>query len=91
MPKYLIEASHEPTYQACVRVLKAFEQAGAHYLLRADWGCKAGVHSAWIIVEAENEHDARLVVPPVVRSSARVVQLNKYTPEEVKNFHEEDV
>ena len=48
------------------------------YLYHFDWGCKAGVHSGWAIIEAENEADARLAVPAMVRRNARVVQLNKF-------------
>ncbi len=46
MHKYLIEDSHEPSHVDCVRALDAFLQAGAHYLTNAEWGCRAGVHTA---------------------------------------------
>jgi hypothetical protein len=67
--------------------LNAFAQAGAHYLLRADWGCKQGVHKAWIVVEAENDADARMVVPPIFRGEALVVKLNEFTTEEIRAMH----
>lgn len=30
-----------------------------------------GVHTGWAIIEAENEAEARLAVPPLVRGQAR--------------------
>ena len=89
MPKYLIEDSHGPSHIECVEALDAFLQAGAHYLTNAEWGCRVGVHTAWIIVEAENDAEARLMVPPVIRRSARLVKLNRFTPEEIREMGKE--
>ncbi len=89
MHKYLIEDSHEPSHVDCVRALDAFLQAGAHYLTNAEWGCRAGVHTAWIIVEAENDAEARLMVPPVIRKSAKLVRVNRFTPEEIREMRKE--
>ncbi len=85
MPRYMIESSHDPGL--CQRVQAAFLQAGVHYLTRADLGCKGGRHTAWIIVEAKSDTDARLMVPPIIRTSAVLAKLNKFTPEEVRAFH----
>jgi hypothetical protein len=84
----MIQASHDPAPAACLRMLNAFLQAGAHYLTHAEWGCMAGEHTAWIIIEAENDAMARLMVPPVVRSTARLVKLNTFTPEQIKAMHQ---
>ena len=46
--------------------------------VRFDWGCMNGVHTGWAIIEAENEAQAHLAVPPLVRGQARVVRLNKF-------------
>lgn len=48
------------------------------YLHHFDWGCESGVHSGWAIIEAENETEARLAVPSLVRRKARVVKLTKF-------------
>jgi hypothetical protein len=68
-------------------MLDAFMQAGSHYLTNADWGCKAGDHRSWLQVEADDDAQARLMVPPVIRHSARLVKLNKFTPEQIKEMH----
>ena len=48
------------------------------YLHHYDWGCEGGVHSGWAIIEAENEDDARLTVPSLVRRKARVIKVVKF-------------
>ncbi len=87
MPQYMIESSHDANL--CQRVQAAFLQAGAHYLTKADWGCKGGIHKAWITVEAISDTDARLMIPPIIRTSALLAELNKFTPEEVRVFHQD--
>jgi hypothetical protein len=87
MPRYMIEASHDPQPKACARLLNSLLQGGAHILSNVDFGCEEGVHTAWIIVEAENDHYARLMVPPVIRDTALLVKLNKYTPDQIKEMH----
>ncbi len=81
--RFLIESPHEPG--DCARLLQLVRAAG--YLHNFDWGCKAGVHCGWAIVEADSESHALLAVPPLVRSRARIVRLNKFTPEEVDPLH----
>ena len=70
-------------------MLNSLVQGGAHVLRNFEFGCEDGVHKAWIIVEAENDHYARLMVPPVLRDSALLVKLNKFTPEEIKEMHDQ--
>ena len=91
MARYMIEVAHEGvTHRECVRLLKAFAQAGAHWLARTEFGCEEGVHKSWMIVEADNDADARLLVPPAVRTRALLVKLRTYTPEEISTMHDED-
>ncbi len=91
MARYIIEASHEGlTHRECVRLLKAFAQGGAHWLAKTEFGCEEGVHKSWIIVEADNDADARLLAPPVIRNRALVVKLKRYTAEEISAMHDTD-
>lgn len=53
-----------------------------------DWGYKAGMHIGWAIIEAEDEAQARLAVPPLVRIQERIIKLNKFSPEEVDALYE---
>ena len=48
------------------------------YLHHFDWGCPEGIHTGWALIEAENEAEARLAVPSLVRRKARIVKVSKF-------------
>ena len=83
MAKFLVEVPHEADVEACVRAVRIFLETGSHWLTHADWGCRAGVHKAWITVDVESEEEARRIVPPAFRSQAEIVELNKFSMEEI--------
>ena len=83
MARFLIEVPHEPETVACAKVVQIFLSSGSHFVSHADWGCMDGDHSAWLIVDVDTKEDARAVLPPGFRSNARIVQLNKFTMEEI--------
>jgi hypothetical protein len=88
MPQYMIHHSHDPSPKECFRILDAFVAIGAHYLTNAFWGCLAGEHTAWIIVEADDEYQARLMAPPVIRRVAQITTVNKFTPTQIRELHD---
>jgi hypothetical protein len=85
MERYLIETPH--TEDDCLALLDQIDAQG--YLSHFDWGCRAGTHMGWAVIEAESEEQARLAVPPLVRGRARVTRLNKFSPEELASLHAE--
>lgn len=87
MDRFLIETPHSA--QECKILVEQVHAMG--YLYHFDWGCLTGVHCGWAIIEAENETQARLAVPPIVRSKARVVRLNKFEGHDsvAHHMHEE--
>jgi hypothetical protein len=82
----MIEVDHEAETNACARAVDVFLATGSHYLTKADWGCLDGVHTAWIVVEAESREQARSVVPPAFRRDARVTALNAFGREEIEEL-----
>lgn len=86
MPKFLIEVPHEKDVTACTRAVEVFLQTGSHFLSNADWGCLDGDHKAWIIVDMDNKDEVRMLVPPAFRSQAKIVQLNKFTMEDIEEI-----
>jgi len=62
--RFLIEVPHEEEVTACARAVEFFLKTGSHFLNHTDWGCKDGVHKAWIIVEVDSKEDARNIVRP---------------------------
>jgi hypothetical protein len=83
MARFLIEVAHEPEVLACVRVVEVFLRTGSHFLTHADWGCKDGVHKAWVIAELDSKSDALNIVPADFRSRATVVQLNTFSLDQI--------
>ena len=86
MPKFMIELTHSNEHDACVRALQAIEQYGSHYITHAEWGCKDGTHSSWLIVELESREQAMQMVPAGFRREARIVKLNQFTREEIASL-----
>ena len=84
MTRFLIEVPHDAQEAACARAVETFHQTGSHFLVNADWGCSDGEHKAWMILEVESKEDAHSVLPPSLRSEARIVRLNKYTMKDVE-------
>ncbi len=78
MNRYLVEIPHESDKASCNAAIKVFAESGSHYLTHADFGCEDGVHDAWLIVEADDRGEARLVVPPQYRDKTRVTRVKRY-------------
>ena len=83
MAKFLIEVPHSAEVGACARVVQIFLKTGSHFLTHADWGCMDGEHKAWIVADVENKEEACSIVPPALRSQAKIIRLNKFTMEEI--------
>ena len=81
MPRCMIELAHGDEHVACVMALRAIEQSGSHFVTHADWGCKDGAHSGWMIAELDNRDEVARIVPPELRQDARIVELNQFTRE----------
>jgi hypothetical protein len=86
MDRYLIETPH--TGAECLDLIKLINAQG--YLWNFDWGCEAGTHSGGAIIEAENEAQARLSVPPLVRGRARIVRLNKFDATTIADYEKQE-
>jgi hypothetical protein len=82
---YLIESPH--TKEECLQALDDVLARGPEFLARFDWGCMSGDHTGWAVVEAGSETAARTMVPALVRGKARIVEVGKFTPEQIKSFH----
>ena len=83
MARFLIEVPHAAETAACARVVEIFLKSGSHFLTHADWGCMDGEHKAWIVADVNSREEARAILPPGMRSEAKIVQLNFFTMEEI--------
>jgi hypothetical protein len=90
MTRYLIEVPHENRKDACNRAVEVFLETGSHFMTNADWGCNDDVHKAWVIVDVGSKEEARSIVPPLFRNDALVVELQKFSIEDldhIKGLH----
>ena len=86
MPKFLIEVPHERELVACARAVEVFLKSGSHFVANADWGCHDGDHRAWMLVDVDSKQEARSIVPPMYRSQAKIVALNRFTLQEIEGM-----
>ena len=84
--RFLIEVPHEESMVPCARAVRVFLSSGSHFLSHADWGCRDGVHKAWMIVEVDSRDEALGIVPPAFRERAKVVQLNAFTIQDIDDI-----
>jgi hypothetical protein len=84
MKRFLIEIPHEAERIACYKAVHVLLATGSHFLTHCDWGCKDGVHKAWFTVDAESKQDAIQIVPPAYRARATVVEVGKFSLDEVE-------
>jgi len=86
MARYIIESPHKA--EDCLRALDEELEKGKDVLDKMEFGCKAGDHTGYALVDASNEKDAlNRYVPKFIQDKARVIEVGKFTPEMIKSFH----
>ena len=83
MAKFLIEVPHEPEEKACALAIQVLLKTGSHYLTNAEFGCFDGEHKAWVMIDVDSKEEARRILPPVFRSKAKIIGLNRFTLEQI--------
>jgi hypothetical protein len=86
MARYLVELPH--TKEDCLEALDSVVAFSHSLLERIDWGCGENVHTGWLVMEAQDEATAKMMLPTNIRARAKATQLVKFTPEQVMSFHE---
>ena len=82
--RYLVTAPH--TKEECLRALDEVKATGANLLSKTDWGCMAGDHTGYLILEAKDEAALKKKLP-ASWSEAKIVKLNKFTAKDIESFH----
>jgi hypothetical protein len=82
---YLIEIPHTP--ESCLKALDDVKALGDDKLAKYSWGCMAGDHTAYLMVNAASDAEALQWVPASERGEAKLLKLNKFTPEQIESFH----
>jgi hypothetical protein len=84
MSQFLVESHH--TKEECLRELDALSTK-PEILEKFSWACGSGDHTAYGVIEAKSEQDARSYVPEFVRGKAEVIPVAKFTPEAIRSLH----
>ncbi|MBI1796144.1 MAG: hypothetical protein HY076_03930 [Candidatus Eisenbacteria bacterium] len=84
MSMYMIESPH--TEAECLGVMDA--TSAAKELDKWEWGCMAGNHTAYRMVQAADENAALAMVPENVRAKAKAYKLTKMTAAMLEKAHQ---
>lgn len=85
MLRYIVESPH--TKEECLRALDEILAKSSETLNKFEWGCAEGIHTGYALIEAENEAKVRGMLPSFLSEKARVINVAKFTPEQIKSFH----
>lgn len=86
MKRYLIQTPHKA--EDCLKALDEELAKGTDVLGKFDYGCMAGDHTGYAIIDANTREEALKIVPTFLQSSTRIVEVGKFTPEMIRSFHE---
>ncbi len=81
---YLVIAPHTP--EQCLAALDHL--ADAKVLDRVEFGCPSGDHTGYARIQAASTDEALAIIPGTDRGSARAVELARFTPEQLRAFHD---
>jgi vacuolar-type H+-ATPase subunit F/Vma7 len=84
--RFLIITSHTP--EQCLKSLDEYATKTPDLLKKIDWGCKVGDHTGYVVVKATDETAARYLLPYEERKTVRIIQVDKFTVEQIKELHE---
>jgi hypothetical protein len=88
MSRYLIQSMHSA--DGCLQTLDDVLALGPDALAGYDFACAVGDHSKHICyttVDAIDAIAARATLPPSVRAQVELVEVGKFTPEQIRSFH----
>lgn len=85
MSDFMIASPHNK--EECLHALDETLASGPEVLAKYEFGCSAGDHTGYALVNVETEREARLMVPEFLRNKAKIVEVAPYTPEEIRAFH----
>ena len=83
---YLIESKH--TEAECLNALDGILAENPKLLDKCYMACMTGNHTGWATVEAEDESKARNMLPANLRGGAKVTEVSRFTPEQIRSFHQ---
>jgi hypothetical protein len=83
--RFFVRVSHTP--EECLKTLDEVSAKSKELLAKFDWGCMAGDHTGYAILEGKDEMAVKQMLPADMQN-AKIQKLNKFTAEQIKSFHE---
>lgn len=82
---YLIETPHNE--EECLRALDEQLEKGSDVLNNFYYGCMAGDHTGYAIVDVNSLDEARKLIPDFLVEKSIISEVGKFTPQMIKSFH----
>lgn len=85
MANFVVEFPHST--QTCLHELDDLKSQSPDLLPRINWGCMAGKHNGWAMVEAGSKSDVLNMLPTSIRGEVDITEVNKFTPDQIESMH----
>ncbi|MCL6518353.1 MAG: hypothetical protein K6T99_00825 [Armatimonadetes bacterium] len=85
MAQFLIKISYTP--DMFLHTLDEMKEKTPELLGRTYWGNMDGEYAGWLMVDADNEQEARDMLPIVLRNEAQIAEVRKYNIYDIERLH----
>ncbi|HEY3297871.1 MAG TPA: hypothetical protein VGK34_04375 [Armatimonadota bacterium] len=85
MPKFMMEVHHEPDEH--LNSLDRIAFYNPELLNGMKWGCRNGEHTGWVLVDANDENEAREMLPQNERNGVRLAEVDTLTEDDIARMH----
>lgn len=86
MSDFMIQSPH--TKEECLHALDETLAKGPEVLSKFEYGCQKGDHTAYAMVNVQDETAARALIPQFLQGKAKIVPIARITPQEIRAYHE---
>ncbi|MDO8691755.1 MAG: hypothetical protein Q7R39_17410 [Dehalococcoidia bacterium] len=83
---YFVQQEHTP--EQCLSALDDLAGKSPQVLESMNFSCMAGEHKGYAFVEASSESEALGKVPTDLRGGSRAIKVDKFTPDQIRSFHQ---
>lgn len=84
---YFVQAPHTP--EQCLANLTDTKAKGDAFLAKFEFGCMSGDHTGYAFLEGKSVDDVRQMLPKDIQANAKIVKVDKFTPEQVEKLHKD--
>lgn len=82
---YMVTMPH--TKEECLAALDAMADNAPKLLAKTKYGCGAGDHTGYAMVEGKSDAEVKNMIPESLQSNAKIQKVETYTTAQIKQFH----